>query len=83
MILEIINKFKTLNPKIRKIMRYGFCVSLIVCMTATLILYTYHRLYTVPLLFSVGTILFKTSLMFFVDFIICGFAFDTIQKQMI
>lgn len=83
MILEIINKFKTLNPKIRKIMRYGFCVSLIVCMIATLILYTYHRLYTVPLLFSVGTILFKTSLMFFVDFIICGFAFDTIQKQMI
>ena len=44
-------------------------------------LYTYNKLKTSPLVFTVGTILFKTSLMFFADFIICGIAFDTIKKQ--
>lgn len=83
MFLEIINKFKTLDTKIKKIMKYGFCASLLVSLIATLVLYTYHSLFTTPLLFTVGTILFKTSIMLFADFIICGFAFDTIQKQMI
>lgn len=82
MILQIVNKFKNLDAKIKKIMKYGFRASLLCCVIATTILYTYHSLYTIPLLFTVGTILFKTSIMLFADFIICGFAFDTIQKQM-
>lgn len=82
MINFIINKFKNLDLKVKNIMKYGFIFSLLICLFATLILFTYHQLYTIPIIFTIGTILFKTSLMFFVDFIICGVAFDTIKKQM-
>lgn len=79
----MINKFKNMDIKVKNIMKYGFTFSLLFCLFSILILYTYHQLYTVPLIFTVGTILFKTSLMFFVDFLICGIAFDTIKKQVI
>ena len=82
--LEMIkNKFKHLDLKVKNIMKHGFIFSLLFCLFSVLILYTYHRFYTVPIVFTVGTILFRTSLMFFVDFVICGIAFDTIKKQLI
>ena len=81
MLNKVINNFKNLNKKIKTIMKYGFTFSLIFCLFSVFILYTYHTLNNSPLIFTVGTILFKTSLMFFVDFIICGIAFDTIKKQ--
>lgn len=83
MINTIIDKFKSLDLKVKNIMKYGFIFSLLFCLFSILILYTYHAIYTIPLIFTVGTILFKTSLMFFVDFVICGIAFDTIKKQLI
>lgn len=83
MINFIVNKFKNLDLKVKNIMKYGFNFSLLFCLFSVLILYTYHAFYTLPLVFTIGTILFKTSLMFFVDFIICGIAFDTIKKQII
>ncbi len=83
MINFIVNKFKNLDLKVKNIMKCGFIFSLLFCFISILVLYTYHTTYTIPLIFTVGTILFRTSLMFFVDFIICGIAFDTIKKQMI
>ena len=83
MINFIVNKFKHLDLKVKNIMRYGFNFSLLFCLFSVLILFTYHAIYTIPILFTIGTILFRTSLMFFVDFTICGIAFDTIKKQMI
>ena len=82
MINMIINKFRNLDLKVKNIMKHGFAFSLLFCLFSILVLYTYHRFYTIPIIFTIGTILFKTSLMFFVDFIICGVAFDTIKKQM-
>lgn len=79
----MINKFKNMDIKVKNIMKYGFIFSLLFCLFSILILYTYHGLYKIPLIFTIGTILFKTSLMFFVDFLICGIAFDTIKKQII
>lgn len=79
----IINKFKNMDIHVKNIMHYGFVFSLLFCMISILVLFTYHAIYHLPLIFSVGTILFKSSLMFFVDFIICGVAFDTIRKQQI
>ena len=83
MINFIINKFKNIDLKVKNIMKYGFIFSLLFCFISILVLYTYHQIYTIPLLFTIGTILFKTSLMFFVDFTICGMAFDSIKKQII
>ncbi len=83
MIKMIRNKFENLDLKVKNIMKYGFTFSLLFCLFSILILYTYHTTYTIPLIFTIGTILFKSSLMFFVDFLICGIAFDSIKKQMI
>ena len=81
MIKMILNKFKELDNKVKKIMINGFRFSFIFCIFSILILLIYN-FYTLPILYDIGTILFKTSLMFFIDFIILGFGFDTIKKQM-
>ena len=83
MIKSIINTFNNLDLQVKIIMKYGMLFSLLFCLFSTLILYTYHKLYTIPIVFTAGTILFKTSIMFFSVFIICGIAFDTIKKQII
>ena len=77
----IVNKFNSLDEKVKKIMINGFKFSFIFCIFSALILWIYN-FNLLPILFSIGTILFKTSLMFFVDFIILGIGFDTIKKQM-
>lgn len=81
MIKMVINKFKNLDNKVKIIMINGFKFSFAFCILSILILSTYS-LYMLPILYCIGTILFKTSLMFFVDFIILGIGFDTIKKQM-
>lgn len=82
MLKFIIDISKNLDVKIKKIMKYGFAFSLIFCLISILVLYTYHAIYRIPLIFTIGTILFKSALMFFVDFVICGYAFDIIKKQL-
>lgn len=81
MIKKIVNKFKNLDDKVKTIMINGFKFSFIFCIFSIFILGTYN-FYMLPILYYTGTILFKTSLMFFADFIILGFGFDTIKKQM-
>lgn len=83
MIHMIQDKFKNLDGKVKNIMKYGFAFSFLFCLFSILILYTYHAFYTIPILFTIGTILFKTSLVFFSIFLIYGVAFDTIKKQII
>lgn len=81
MIKKITDKIKNLDDKVKKIMLNGFKFSFAFCIFSILILSTYN-FYLLPILYYAGTILFKTSLMFFADFIILGFGFDTIKKQM-
>lgn len=81
MIKNIVNKFNNLDDKVKKIMLNGFKFSFAFCIFSILILGIY-TFYLLPALYYVGTIVFKTSLMFFVDFVILGFGFDTIKKQM-
>lgn len=81
MLETIINKFKNLDDKVRKIMINGFKFAFLFCIFSAIILLVYN-FYTLPILYYVGTIIFKTSLMFFVDFLILGIGFDTIKKQM-
>ena len=81
MIKMIINKFKNLDDKVKTIMINGFKFSFIFCILSIFILNVYN-FYMLPTLYYSGTLLFKTSLMFFVDFLILGIGFDTIKKQM-
>ena len=82
--LKIIkNSYKNLDKLAKLIMKQGlrFCSSL--GMIALIILVTYNLSFTIPILYSIGFILFKLSLIFGVEFIICGFAADRIKKQML
>lgn len=80
MIETIINKFKNFDDKVKKIMINGIKFAFLFCIFSAIILLIYN-FYTLPLLYYIGTMVFKTSLMLFVDFIIMGVGFDTIKKQ--
>lgn len=75
------NLLKELDIKVKNIMLNGFKFSFLFCLFSTLILIIYE-FYMLPVLYYSGIILFKTSLMFFADFIILGIGFDKIKKQM-
>lgn len=81
MIKLIINKFNSMEDKTRKILKYGIYFSLCVCIISLLILLTYHFNITDPNLYYIGLSIFKLSLFFTVEFIICAFAIDTIKQQ--
>lgn len=82
MIKVIKEKYKNIDDKVKKIMINGFKFSFAFLMLSILVLGAY-KLYMLPVIYICGTILFKTSLMFIVDFIILGVGFDTLKKQMI
>lgn len=80
MVKKIINQFQFMEEKIKKIMHYGFLFSFIVCMISMGLLITYE-FYHSPDLFYIGLSVFRLSLFFVVEFIICALATDTIKKQ--
>ena len=82
MLKMFLNKFKNLDNKVKSIMINGFKFSFAFLIFSVLILGTYH-LYSLPIIFTCGTILFKTGIMFIADFIILGIGFDTLKKQMV
>ena len=83
MINNILNNFKNLDKLAKKIMKHGLRFCSILGRVSLIILVTYNLSFTIPILFNVGFILFKLSLIFGVEFIICGFAADKIKKQLI
>ena len=83
MLNVFIDVFKKLENNIKKIMIYGFKFSFSIAILSAIILLTYE-LYSISIIFYYsGIILFKTSLMFAVEFIICGLIVDSIKKQII
>ena len=79
----MINNFKKLDNKVKTIMINGFKFAFFICILATFLLVIYHYFYMLPILYYAGTILFKTSLMFCVEFTVLGLGFDIIKKQLV
>lgn len=82
MIKMFLDKLKNLDDKVKDIMINGFRFSFVSLLLSALVLEIYG-IYTLPIIYICGTLLFKTSLMFFADFIILGIGFDTLKKQMV
>ena len=82
MIKMIIDKYKNIDDKVKKIMLNGFKFSFAFLILSILVLGAY-KLYMLPVIYICGIILFKTAIMFVVDFIILGIGFDTLKKQMV
>jgi hypothetical protein len=83
MLKNIINNFKSLDRLTFKIMKYGLIFCFIICILSVLILFTYNFSLSSPFMFLIGINLFKISLIFGIEFIVCGFIVDGIKKQLI
>lgn len=80
---KIINIFKSLDKITFKIIKYGLTFCFAICILSVLILFTYDFAFPSPFMYYIGINLFKLSLIFGIEFIVCGFVVDGIKKQMI
>lgn len=83
MIKKIIECYKNFDEKIHTILKLGlqFCFAL--CGVSILILLTYNLSSHSPFTYTLGIGLFKLSLIFAVEFVVCSFVTDGIKKQLI
>ena len=83
MIEKLCNIYKNFEEITRKILRNGllFCFGL--CVFSSLILFIYTTYITTPIAYYIGINLFKLSLFFGIEFIICSLVIDGIKKQLI
>ena len=80
---KIKNSLKIFDNSAKHIMKNGLRFCSVLGIIALLILITYNLSFTNPIVFSIGFILFKLSLTFGVEFIICGFVVDKIKAGII
>ncbi len=80
---KIVNCFKNLDKLTKLIMNNGLKFCLFLGLISIAVLVTYNFSLTIPILFYVGFILFRLSLIFGIEFVICGIVVDGIKKQLI
>lgn len=83
MFKKVFDNFKNLDKLTYKIMNNGLKFCFVICIMSVFILFTYHFAIPSPLVYYIGLNLFKLSLIFGIEFIICGFVVDGIKKQLI
>ena len=83
MLKELFNNFKNLDKLTFKIMNYGLKFCLTVCFISISILFIYNFAFSSPFIYYIGINLFKVSIIFAIEFVICGFVVDGIKKQLI
>ncbi len=81
MLKMILQKLKSMDKKIKKIMQEGFHFCLGLMIVSSFILLTYDFFYHSPDLYYIGLSVFQLSITFLSFFFICGFAFNEIQKE--
>lgn len=82
MVNMFIDMIKNLEEKIVRIMKYGFLSALLICAMSALVLVTYEfNPISLDLYYS-GLSLFQSGITVAVAFVVCGIAFDTIQKNL-
>lgn len=82
MLKKIVTYYKNLDKTTYKILYKGFRFCLLLSFIATFILLSYILFFKAPLVYYIGINLFKLSLVFAVEFIVCGFVADRIKKEM-
>ena len=81
MFKNISNYYLNLNIKIKKLMKFGFAISLILALVSSLLLYTYNVIYNSPILYYIGLNIFKLGITYFVTFFCFSFAFEKILED--
>lgn len=82
MIKNLIKSFKGFDKTTNKILKYGLYFCFALCILSGFILITYNLIFASPYLYYIGLSLFKLSLVFGIEFIICSLVVDGIKKEM-
>lgn len=83
MIKKLIDCYNSFEKITYKILKHGLKFCSILCLFSILMLLTYNSILTVPILYHVGLVLLKLSIIFGIEFLICAFVVDGIKKQTI
>lgn len=83
MIKKILDYYKKIDEKVHTILKHGLQFCLALCGISVLILLTYNLSGHSPFTYTIGIGLFKLSIIFAVEFVVCGFVTDGIKKQLI
>lgn len=83
MIKKILEYYKNLEKLTFKILKRGlkFCFTL--CILSICILLSYATIFAIPFLFHIGLSLFRLSIVFSIEFLVCALVVDSIKKQAI
>ena len=81
MIEKFINSYKNLDKIAIKILKKGLIFCTILCILSVLILFIYEVFSKSPNIYYIGIGIFKLSLTFAVEFIICALSMDLIKKE--
>ena len=80
--LQRIKNLLVMDEHVLRIVRFGFKLSIFIWTLAITILLIYSKYYISHDLFEGGFILFRTGLLFAIQFLICGIVISQIKKQM-
>ena len=78
----IINIYNNFEEKTNTILKIGLLICSLICFSSLIILCTYIILNFLNL-YYIGLALFKISIIFGIEFIVCSFVIDGIKKQLI
>ncbi len=83
MFKNLIAIFKAFDKMTFKILKNGLFFCFAICILSVFILFTYDFAFPSPFIYYIGINLFRLSLIFSIEFVVCGFVVDGIKKQMI
>ena len=83
MIFNLKSIFHNLEEQTKIIIKNGVKFCFLLCLISIGILLTYDLFFANPVLFDIGIILFKMSLLFSAEFLICGIVVDSLKKNLI
>ncbi len=72
--------FLELNKKTKQILKNGWKFCFIICIISLVLLVTYNIFVHNILFYRLGISLFKLSMIFAIEFLICGYVVDSIKK---
>jgi len=77
---DIINN---LDFKTKVIIKNGVKFCTFLCAISLFLLVTYIFWFSIPLVFNIGIMIFEMSLLFSVEFLVCGIVVDSLKKRLI
>lgn len=82
MFQKIKENYKNLEKKASVVLKYGLQFCFLLTILAISILLIYDIFLATPTLYYIGITIFRLSLIFGIEFIICAFVADKIKKQL-